>query len=56
METTDPDVLDQIVQSSRSELVLTAVARNKKTRQGTIRILSKSKNDRVKSAALKNLD
>lgn len=55
METMDPDVLDKIVQSTRSEIVLTSVARNPKTRKGTIRLLSQSKNERVRNAALKNL-
>lgn len=55
METTDPDVLEQIAKISRSETVLTAVAGNEWTPRGTVIALSKSKSDRVKNAALKNL-
>lgn len=56
MEITDPEALDKIAESSRSELVLAAVAGNECAWVSTVRKLAQNKNVRVKNAALKNLE
>ena len=56
MEISNPNTLDQIVEFTRSELVLAAIAGNRFTRKSTLIALSKSKHIRVSNAALKTLE